>query len=82
MFEPANRAFWEEHLARAEERIAHSEKIIARQRAQIEELELANFETRSARQLLAEFEQLLRLQIEDRDWMRKELGTAEPPHDC
>jgi len=79
MSELADRALWEEHLARAEQRIARSEKIIAQQKAAFSELELARIKTRSARQLLAEFEQLLQLQIADRDRLREELGTADPP---
>jgi hypothetical protein len=78
MFESADRALWEEHLARVEQRIAHTEKTIGRQKSDIEKLELANLETRSARQLLTEFEQLLHLQIADRNRLREELGTVEP----
>ncbi len=78
MFEIADRALWEEHLARAEQRIARSEATIARQKSAIEELQLAKLETRSARELLAQFEQLLDLQIADRDRLREELGAPDP----
>ena len=59
MFEITDRALWEEHLARAEQRIARSEKIIAQQRADLEKLEGAKFNVTFARQLLSDFEQLL-----------------------
>jgi hypothetical protein len=65
----------QEHLARVEQRIADSERIIARERASIARLERANLEVKSARELLAQFERLLALQIADRDRLRRELGS-------
>jgi hypothetical protein len=67
MFDPIDRDVLQEHLAAVERRIARSEKIIARQRAEIADLERSGRETKTARELLAQFEQLLELQIADRD---------------
>lgn len=72
--DPADRPFLQEHLARLEQRIAQSEKIISREKGAIADLETAGIETKSARELLAQFEQLLALQIADRDQLRKKLG--------
>jgi uncharacterized protein (UPF0335 family) len=74
MFNPSDRSFLQPHLARVEQRIAESEKIIARQKAIAAQQEGAGFATKTARELLAQFEQLLELQIADRDRLRGELS--------
>jgi hypothetical protein len=71
----ADRLLLQEHLARVEQRIADSERIIARERASIAGLQRANLEVKSARELLAQFERLLAMQIADRDRLRRELGS-------
>lgn len=71
----ADRLLLQEHLTRVEQRIAESARIIARERAIIAGLEGANIEVKSARELLAQFEQLLAMQIADRDRLRSELGN-------
>jgi hypothetical protein len=74
MFEIADRALWQEHLARAEHRIVKTKESIARQRAVIEELDAKELESKTARELIAQFEKLLELQIADRDRLQKEIG--------
>jgi hypothetical protein len=79
MFEITDRALWQEHLARAEQRIVKTKESIARQRAVIEQLEAQKFETKSARELLAQFGTLLELQIADRDRLEKEVPHPVSP---
>jgi hypothetical protein len=77
LFDPIDRAVLQDHLAQVERRIAHSAKIIARQRGDIEKLERSGCETRTARELVAQFERLLELQIFDRDRLLKKLGSYD-----
>jgi hypothetical protein len=67
----------QEHLAQVERRIAQSEKIIARQRADTANLELSGCETKTARELLTQFERLLELQLADRDRLLQKLGAYD-----
>jgi hypothetical protein len=77
LFNPIDRDVLQDHLARVERRVAQSEKIIARQRGDIEKLERSGCETKTARELLAQFERLLELQIADRDRLLKKLGSYD-----
>jgi hypothetical protein len=51
-------------------------EMLRRHLAQAEELELDGHDTRQAKELSAEFEVTLRLQIDDRDRLRAELDRA------
>ncbi len=75
MFDPIDRDLLQDQLAQVERRIAQSERTIARQRDEIARAELIGFEMRTARELLAQFEQLLQLQITDRDRLVTKLGA-------
>ena len=75
MFDPVDRSLLQRHLARVEQRIAESEKIIARHKAIAAQQEGAGFRTTTARELIAQFEQLLELQIADRDRLLDKLGS-------
>ncbi len=75
MFEITDRALWQEHLARAEQRIVKTKESMARQRAVIQQLEAKKLETKTARELLAQFETLLELQTADRDRLQKEMAN-------
>jgi hypothetical protein len=77
MFDSADRSLLLRHLARVEQRIAESEKIIARQKAIAAQQEAARLEARTSRELLAQFQQLLELQVADRDRLRRELGCGD-----
>ncbi len=79
MFEITDRALWQEHLARAEQRIVKTKESIARQRAVIEQLEAQELETKTARELLAQFGTLLKLQMADRDRLQKEMADPASP---
>jgi hypothetical protein len=75
VFDPVDRSLLQRHLARVEQRIGESEKIIARQNAIAAQQEGAGFRTKTARELIAQFEQLLAMQIADRDRLRREIGS-------
>ena len=62
------------HLAIAEEHIANGERILARQRNVVEELESGGHDSESARRLLQIFEKLQAGHIADRDRLRRALG--------
>ncbi len=79
MFEIADRALWQEHLARADQRIVKTKESIARQRAVIEQLEANELATKTARELLAQFAALLELQIADRNRLQSELADPANP---
>ncbi len=67
-----------EHLALAERHVAEGERVVARQREIVAELERDGHDAAAAqaRQLLAQFEELLALHVADRDRLRKELGLS------
>ncbi len=67
---------WEEHLALAESHIAQGEQTVARQRQIVGELERDGHDARTARELLIQFEEILRTHFADRDRLRHELGLA------
>jgi uncharacterized protein (UPF0335 family) len=75
MFDPVDRSLLQRHSARVEQRIAESEKIIARYKAIAAQQESAGFRTKAARELIAQFEQLLAMQIADRDRLPDKLGS-------
>ncbi len=79
MFEITDRALWQEHLARAEQRIVKTRESIARQRAVIEQLEAKKLETKTACELIAQFGTLLELQMADRDRLQKEMADPARP---
>ncbi len=70
------RARLREDLALAERHVADGERVVARQRAIVAELERDGHDATAAqaRQLLAQFEELLALHVGDRDRLRRELG--------
>ncbi len=61
------------HLDLAKRHVAIGEKNVARQRAVVAELERDGHDASEARRLLAEFEQLQSMHIQDRDRLLKEL---------
>jgi hypothetical protein len=71
-----DRRMWEEHLALAEAHIAQGEQTVARQRRIVEDLERDGHDARTARELLIQFEEVLRTHLADRDRLRHELGLA------
>jgi len=76
MFDPLECALLRGQLAEVVLRIAQSETI-ARQRAEIAELEASGCDTEPDRELLSQFERLLELQIDGRDWLVKKLASYE-----
>jgi len=77
MFDPLECALLRGQLAEVVLRIAQSEQTIARQRAEIAELEASGCDTEPDRELLSQFERLLELQIDGRDWLVKKLASYE-----
>lgn len=70
-----DRALWQEHLAQAERHVGLGEAHMAKQRAIIAELERDGHDTRAARDLLHQLEQMQELHVANRDRLRKELGV-------
>jgi hypothetical protein len=73
---PSDRNILSQHLAEAEEYVASGQRIVARQRELVAQLERDGHDSRQARELLAEFEATLGYQIDDRNRLRAELGEA------
>ena len=71
---PIDRAMLEEHLTMAERHVAQGERHVARQREIVAKLERHGHDTRSAKELLVQFQELQALHIADRDRLRHELG--------
>jgi hypothetical protein len=65
-----DRKFWEHHLAEAERQIADGERLIARQRKLVVELERDGHDTARGRNLLTQFEELLAAHVSERDRLR------------
>ena len=68
-----DRAMFEQHLAQAEGHISLGERHIARQRELVSELERGPYDTTEARLLLANFEEVQKMHVVDRDRLRREL---------
>jgi hypothetical protein len=67
------------HFVEAERHVSEGERLVQHQRRIIEKRRRDGHHTELAMQLLAEMEESLRLQIEDRDRLRQYLaGDAEP----
>ena len=64
-----------EHLAQAERHVSEGERNATRQRELIARLERDGCDTGEARRQLRQLEARLALHIEDRDRLRKELGS-------
>jgi hypothetical protein len=69
-----NRQLWQEHLALAERPVTEAEHHVNRQRQVIADLERHGHDTESARYLLSQFEEMLAIQVADRDRLRGDLG--------
>jgi Spy/CpxP family protein refolding chaperone len=67
----------QQHLFQAEEHVALGEQHISRQRELIAELDRDGHDTKEARQLLATFEQLQALHVEDRDRLRRKISVLD-----
>jgi hypothetical protein len=67
-----------EHLALAETHVAEGERILARQRRLLAELERDGHDTRTARTLLQSFEQTQASHVAERDRLRAELSGPPP----
>ena len=72
-----NRQTLKHDLWLAEAHIAQGEENVAKQRSLIVELEANGHNTASAKDLLAELENAIRLHQADRDRFRKALASAE-----
>jgi hypothetical protein len=70
------RARLKQYLAQARERVARSEKNVARQRKIVAELERDGHDGTGARQWLAHFQEILAMQIADRDRAERELASS------
>src|SRR5262249_52550475 len=68
----------EEHWALAEARVAQGERTVAHQRRIVAELDGEGHDSRMARELLTQFQELLALHVADRDRLLKELGRETP----
>ena len=66
-----------DHLALAEEHVAKGERIVARQKDLVAELENDGHDTKEARSVLCQFEQVLQSHIADRDRLRDELAGVK-----
>ncbi len=71
---PAYRPY--EHLAQAERHVEQGYAIIARQREIVAALERGGHNAREAIELLADFEDIQKMHVSDRDRLRKALGIA------
>jgi hypothetical protein len=71
-----DRAMLERHLAKAEEHVERGAKIIERQRIIVAELERDGHNTAEALKLLAEFQRVQAMHIDDRDRLRDELAKT------
>jgi hypothetical protein len=67
-------ALWKEHLAKAEQAVADSERHIARQKELIAELERDGHSGQAARELLAQFESVQAVHIAHRNRLRRDLN--------
>lgn len=65
----------ERHLALAEQHVTEGERIVARQRELLAELQRDGHNTISARELLALFESVQATHTADRDRLRAELAS-------
>jgi hypothetical protein len=72
-----DRALWQKHLAQAEMTVRLGEEHVARQRKLIARFEQYDQDTKRARELLQQFEEMLALHIADRDRLKADL---ESPH--
>ncbi|MGJ0510142.1 MAG: hypothetical protein ACR652_24095 [Methylocystis sp.] len=64
----------EAHLKQAERHAALGEEIVADEKRPISELERDRHDRKSSRELLAQFQELQRMHLADRDRLRKELN--------
>ena len=71
-----DRALIEDHLAQAERHVSEGEGHIARQREIVATLEHDGHDTVAARATLAQFEDVQRLHVADRDRLRRELSES------
>jgi hypothetical protein len=77
-----DRATLEEHLALAAAHVAAGERLVARQRELVAQLERDGHDTLEATKVLNQLEQLQALYIADRDRLRKELGLQAGAARC
>jgi hypothetical protein len=68
-----DRAMKERHLALAERHVAQGERHIAQQRQLIAQIEQRGIDSKLARDLLQQFEEMQALHTADRDRLRQEL---------
>jgi Spy/CpxP family protein refolding chaperone len=69
-----NQTTTEQHLVKAEEHVRAGEDRVRRQRALLEQLARDGHDTREARSLLKQFEEIQATFIAERDRLRNELG--------
>jgi hypothetical protein len=69
-----DKAMIQDHLALAERHVAEGRRHVAHQKQIISDLKNGRHDTSVARSLLADFEDVLRMHIADRDRLRKELA--------
>ena len=69
-----DKALVRDHLEQARRHVADGDKHVARQRQLVAKLDRDGHDSSEARRLLEQFEELLRLHIQDRDRLIKELS--------
>jgi hypothetical protein len=67
-----------QHLAEAERHVSHGERLVEHQRMTIEERRRDGHDIELPTQVLTQLEEALRLHIEGRDRLRRELAEADP----
>ncbi len=72
-----DREMLRQHLGQSENSVTSGERLIARQRAIVTELQRDGHDTADAQMLLAAFEKSLRIQIAILDRLRAQLADAE-----
>ena len=70
-----DRTLWKQHLALAERHVVQAERHIAHQKQILAELARDGHSTAMASQLLATYESLLKMHVQDRDRLRHDLET-------
>jgi hemerythrin len=74
-----NRGLLERHLAQAERHVTEGSIHVERQRELVQQLERKGQDSSGARSLLANFEDVLRMHIADRDRLATELAGSKAP---
>ena len=71
-----NEAMLSEHLERAHRHVADGKRVVERQRKLVHRLERSGRDSRRAHWLLGNFEDLLQIQVQGRNWLIRELARG------